>query len=112
MGTTYLPVAITYNIKTQISLCNYETEPLHVATMTTSFSTASKRSKSRTTHTLGLSDRFQIDAVPMPDLRLNLQSVEIPEEWKHLDDEIADQDTSGVHAVIVVGADKADIPSV
>ena len=77
--------------------------------MTTSFSTASKRSKSRTTHTLGLSDRFQIDAVPMPDLRLNLQSIEIPEEWKHLEDEIADQDTAGVHAVIVVGAERAEI---
>ena len=70
---------------------------------------SNKKNKSRTTHVLGLSDRFQIDAVLMPDLRLNLQSIEIPEEWKHLEDEIADQDTAGVHAVIVVGAEKAEI---
>ena len=110
VGSTYLPVAIIYDIEAQMSLCNYETGPLLISTKPATFSTVnSTRGKLRTTHTLGLSDRFQIDAVPIPDLRLNLQSMEIPEEWRHLEDEIADQDTSGVYAQILVGADKATI---
>ena len=52
---------------------------------------------------------FQLDAVLIPNLRLNLQSMEIPEQWQHLEDDFADQDMSDVQAQVLVGADKATI---
>ena len=35
--------------------------------------------------------------------------MEIPEEWRHLEDEFADQDTFDVQAQILIGADMATV---
>ena len=67
----------------------------------------STKAKLRRIHTLTLGGELQLDTVLIPNLQLNLQSMEIPEEWQHMPDEFADQDTFDVHAQILVGADKA-----
>ena len=69
----------------------------------------STKAKLRRVHTLALGDDLQLDAVLIPNLLLNLQSMGVPEEWQHMEDEFADQDTFDVHAQILVGADKATI---
>ena len=114
VGSSYFPVAVIYDTGAQLSLCNYETGPLLISTKpadkrVTISTVNSTKAKLRSIHTLEFSERFQIDAVLIPDLRLNLQSMEIPEEWRHLEDEFADQDTFDVHAQILIGADKATV---
>ena len=69
----------------------------------------STKAKLRRIHTLTLGGELQLDAVLIPNLRLNLQSMKIPEEWQHMVDEFADQDTFDVHAQILIGADKATV---
>ena len=114
VGTTYFPVVIIYDTGAQLSLCNYETGPLLIhskpADKRVTISTVnSTKAKLRRIHTLALGDELQLDAVLIPNLRLNLQSMEVPEKWQHLADEFADQDTFDVHAQILVGADKATV---
>jgi hypothetical protein len=69
----------------------------------------SSKAKLRKIYTLDLGNNLQIDAVLIPNLRLNLHSLEIPAQWQDLEDDFADQDTSDVQAQILVGADKATI---
>ena len=114
IGTTHYPVTLIYDTGAQLSLCNFETGPLLVdskpsdkkITISTINST---RAKLRRVHTLNLGDNIEVDAVLIPNLRLNLQTAVIPEEWQHLEDELADQDNFEVEAQILVGADKATI---
>ena len=113
-GSTYFPVAIVYDTGSQLSLCNYETGPLLVSSKpadkrVTISTVNSTKAKLRRIHMLALGDDFQLDAVLIPNLRLSLQSMDVPEAWQHLSDEFADQDTVDVQAQILVGADKATI---
>ena len=50
-----------------------------------------------------------MDAILIPNLRLNLNSIQIPEPWQQFDDVFADQDHYNVKAQILVGADKSTI---
>ena len=54
-----------------------------------------------------MGNKLNIEAVLIPDLRLNLHSLEIPSQWQDLEDDFADQDTTDVQAQILVGADRA-----
>ena len=69
----------------------------------------SSKAKLRKIYTLDLGNNLQLDAVLIPDLRLNLHSLEIPEQWQDKEEEFADQDTSDVQAQILIGADRATI---
>ena len=114
IGTTYFPVTLIYDTGAQLTLCNFETGPLLTSSKPSdkkiTISTInSTRAKLRRVHTLTLGNNLEIDAVLIPNLRLNLQSAEIPEEWQHMEDEFADQDNFEVQAQILVGADKANI---
>ena len=43
----------------------------------------------------------------IPKMKIQLQQQEIPEVWHELDGTLADQDTYGVSAQILLGADQA-----
>ena len=113
-GSNYFPVAIVYDTGSQLTLCNYETGPLLISSKpadrkVTISTVNSTKAQLRRIHTLTLGDDFQLDAVLIPNLRLHLRSMDIPDVWKHLSDELADQDMVDIQAQILVGADKATI---
>ena len=56
-----------------------------------------------------MGDGIELDAVLIPNLNLNLQSMEIPDDWQNLDKVFSDQDTFNVEAQILVGANKATL---
>ena len=94
-GSNYFPVVIVYDTGSQLSLCNYETGPLLVSSKpadkrVTISTVNSTKAKLRRIHTLALGDDFQLDAVLIPNLRLSLQSMEVPDAWQHLADEFTD----------------------
>ena len=110
----YFPVTLVYDTGAQVSLCNFETGPLLLqsrpADRRVTISTIdSTKAKLRRIHTLTLGDGFEIDAILIPNLYLNLQAMEVPEEWQHIDDIFADQDNFNIQAQILVGADKATL---
>ena len=73
VGAGYFPVTLVYDTGAQVSLCNFESEPLLIrsrpadknATISTIDST---RVKPRKIHTLTLGDKFEIDAILIPSL--------------------------------------------
>ena len=65
----------------------------------------SVKEKLRRIHTLTIGPGLNLDAIIIPKLRLRLHTLEIPEVWEDLDAEWADQDTYGVPAQILLGAD-------
>merc|ERR1711873_215352 len=108
------PIVLIYDTGAQVSLCNFETGPLLVGTKqadrrVTISTVESSKAKLRRIHTLNLGDGYQMDAILIPNLRLNLRSIKIPEPWQHYDDVFADQDHYNVKAQILVGADKSTI---
>jgi hypothetical protein len=114
VGSSHYPVAVIYDTGAQLSLCNYETGPVLISSKpadkrVTIATVNSSKAKLRKIYTLDLGNNLQIDAVLIPNLRLNLHSLEIPVQWQELEDDFADQDTSDVQAQILVGADKATI---
>ena len=50
-----------------------------------------------------------MEAIMIPNMKLWLQAKVIPEEWQDLNGEWADQDTYGVAAQILLGADQATL---
>ena len=50
-----------------------------------------------------------MEAIMIPKLMLYMQTLIIPKEWKYIDSEWADQDTLGVTAQILLGADQATL---
>ena len=67
----------------------------------------SAKAKLRKIYTLSLKKDIKLDAILIPNMRLNMQSMAIPDIWEDLDEEFADQDTTDVKAQILIGADKA-----
>ena len=55
------------------------------------------------------STTIELDAVRIPNLRLRLQTMKIPEEWQNIEEDFADQDTYGIEAQILLGADRATL---
>ena len=105
------PVTVIYDTGSQITICNYEAGPLvigeKIADRRVTISTVnSARAKLRKIYTLSLGDDIKLDAILIPNLNLNLQSMVIPEQWEDLDEDFADQDTSDVRAQILLGADR------
>ena len=105
---------LIYDTGAQVSLCNFETGPLLIeskqADRRVTISTIdSSKAKLRRIHTLDLGDGHKMDAILIPNLRLNLRTINIPEPWQHLDDTFADQDYYNVKAQILVGADKSKL---
>ena len=110
----YYPIVLIYDTGAQVSLCNYETGPVLIqskqADRRVTISTiASSTAKLRTIHTLDLGDGYDMDAILIPKLRLNLRTIDIPDEWQDLDDTFADQDHYNVDAQILVGADRSKL---
>merc|ERR1712240_632147 len=108
----YYPIVLIYDTGAQVSLCNFETGPLLIeskqADRRVTISTIdSSKAKLRRIHTLDLGDRHKMDAILIPNLRLNLRTISIPERWHHIDDTFADQDHYNIKAQILVGADKS-----
>ena len=108
----YYPIVLIYDTGAQVSLCNFETGPVLIeskqADRRVTISTIdSSKAKLRRIHTLDLGEGNEMDAILIPNLRLNLRTINIPEPWQHLDDTFADQDYYNVKAQILVGADKA-----
>ena len=101
------PVTLIYDTGAQITLCNFKTGPLVIDTKLADKKVNSAQAKLRKIYTLTLGDDIQVDAILIPNLHLQLQSMRIPEEWEHLDEEFADQDTFNVGAQILIGADRA-----
>merc|ERR1712240_897464 len=69
----------------------------------------SAKTKLRGIHTLDLGGGQQMDAILIPNLKLNLRTIRIPETWQHTYDTFADQDHDKVKAQILVGADKSTL---
>ena len=108
------PIVLIYDTGAQVSLCNFETGPLLIGTKqadrrVTISTVESSKAKLRRIHTLDLGDGYQMDAILIPNLRLNLRSIKIPEPWQQIDDTFADQDHYNVKAQILVGADKSTL---
>ena len=108
------PIVLIYDTGAQVSLCNFETGPLLIGTKqadrrVTISTVESSKAKLRRIHTLDLGDGHQMDAILIPNLRLNLRTIRIPEPWQHIDDTFADQDHYNVKAQILVGADKSTL---
>ena len=106
------PVTIIYDTGSQLTICNYKARSLVIGEKITDrrvtiATVNSAKTKLRKIYTLSLKEDIKLDAILMPDLDLNLQSMKIPEQWEDLDEEFADQDTSDVRAQILIGADRA-----
>ena len=108
------PVTVVYDTGSQITLCNFKAGPLLVgsklADKKITISTVnSARASIRKIYTLTLGDSIMLDAILIPNLQLHLKSIEIPEEFTHLDEEFADQETFAVGAQILIGADRSKL---
>ena len=108
------PIVLIYDTGAQVSLCNPETNPLLIGTKqadrnVTISTIESAKAKLRGIHTLDLGGGQQMDAILIPNLKLNLRTIRIPEVWQHTYDTFADQDHDNVKAQILVGADKSTL---
>ena len=56
-----------------------------------------------------LNDSWSMEAFMIPTMKLQLQAQIIPEAWQDLNGEWADQDTYGIAAQILLGADQATL---
>ena len=98
----------------QVSLCIYKTEPVLIKSKQadrkiTISTSASSTARLKTIHALDLRDGYDMDAILIPKLRLNLRTIDIPDVWQDLDDTFADQDHYNVDAQILVGADRSKL---
>ena len=106
------PIVIIYDTGSEVSLCNYETGPMVVDTKrgdkkVTISTINSIQAKLRKVYKLKVNDDWSLEAIMIPKMRLRLQRQEIPEIWHELDGTWAEQDTYGVSAQILLGADQA-----
>ena len=67
------------------------------------------QAKLRQVYKLNLTNGWTMEAIMIPKMKLQLQSQIIPEAWQDLNGEWADQDTYGVSAQILLGADQATL---
>ena len=110
----FYPMTIIYDTASQITLCNYETGPLLIkskaADRKVTISTINgAKAKLRSIHTLSISPEIQLEAILIPNLKLELQTLKRPNAWEHLDGEWAEQDAEGTQAQILLGADRANL---
>ena len=61
----------------------------------------------RTVYKLKVSDEWSLEAIMIPKMKLRLQWQEIPNLWHDLEGTWAEQDTYGISAQILLGADQA-----
>ena len=105
------PVVLIYDTGAQVSLCNPETSTLLIETKQTNkkltISTIDGvNSEQREIHTLDLGNGQQMDAILMPTLQLNLETIKTPKVWQHNYKAFTDQNHRTVKAQILVGADR------
>ena len=108
------PIVIIYDTGSEVSLCNYETGPIVSDTKrgnkkVTISTINSIQAKLRQVYKLVLNDGWSMEAIMIPSMKLRLQAQIIPEAWQDLNGEWADQDTYGVAAQILLGADQATL---
>ena len=106
------PIVIIYDTGSEVSLCNYETGPMVVDTKkgnkkVTISTINSIQAKLRKVYKLKVKEDWSLEAIMIPKMKLRLQQQEIPEIWRELDGTWAEQDTYGVSAQILLGADQA-----
>ena len=107
-----MSVVIIYDTGSEVSLCNYETKPI--------VNSAKRERKNITISTinsiqsglmqvckLDLKNGQTIEAIMIPNMKLQLQPQNIPNHWQGLQGTWANQDTYGVTAQILLGADQA-----
>ena len=104
------PIVIIYDTGSEVSLCNYEIGPIVSDTKrgnkkVTISTINSIQVKIRQVYKLALNDGWSMEAIMIPNMRLRLQAQIIPEAWQDLNGEWADQDTYGIVAQILLGAD-------
>ena len=108
------PVVVIYDIGSEVSLCNYETGPIvtdakegnNKVTIST---INSIQAKLRQIYKLKLKDGWSMEAIMIPNMKLQLQPQFIPNRWYDLEGGWTDQDTHGVTAQILLGADQATL---
>ena len=110
--TGMFPVVIIYDTGSEVSLCNYETGPLIVKTKKADKKVTisiinSIQAKHRKVHKVKVKDDWSMEAIMIPKMKLCLQALDIPEVWQKLEGVSAEQDTYGVSAQILLGADQA-----
>ena len=103
-----------YDTRSEVSQCNYESSPVVADTIrgnkkVTISTINSMQAKLRQVYRLNLNDGWTMEAIMIPKMKLRLQSQIIPEAWQDLNGEWADQDTYGVSAQILLGADQATL---
>ena len=99
------PIVIIYDTGSEVLLCNYETGNKKVTISTIN----SMQAKLRQVYKLALNDGWSMEAIMIPNMKLQLQAQIIPEEWQDLNGEWADQEIYGVAAQILLGADQATL---
>ena len=108
------PIVIIYDTGSEVSLCNYKTGPIVSDTKrgnkkVTISTKNSIQANIRQVYKLVLNDSWSMEAIMIPSMRLCLLDQIIPEAWQDLNREWADQDTYGVAAQILLGADHATL---
>ena len=108
------PIVIIYDTGSEVSLCNYETGPIVSETKrgnkkVTISTINSIQAKIRQVYKLTLNDGWSMEAIMIPTMKLRLQAQVIPEAWQDLNGVWADQDTYGITAQILLGANQATL---
>ena len=106
------PIVIIYDTGSEVSLCNYETGPMVVDTRkghkkVTISTINSIQAKLRKVYKLKVKEAWSLEAIMIPKMKIRLRQQEVPEVWRELDGTWAEQDTYGVSAQILLGADQA-----
>ena len=106
------PIVIIYDTGSEVSLCNYEIGPIVSDTKrgnkkVTISTINSIQAKIRQVYRLALNDGWSMEAIMIPNMKLRLQAQVIPQAWQDLNGTWADQDTYGIAAQILLGADQA-----
>ena len=101
---------IIYDTGLEVSLCNYETGPIisntKIGNKKVTISTINSiQAKIRQVYKLMLNDGWTMEAIMIQTMKLRLQAQVIPEAWQDLNGVWADQDTYGIAAQILLGAD-------
>ena len=107
-----MSAVIIYDTGSEISLCNYETEPIVTSAKEERKKIAISTINSVQTRLiqvckLNLKNDQTIEAIMIPNMKLQLQPQNIPNHWQGLEGTWANQDTYGVTAQILLGADQA-----
>ena len=107
-----MSAVIIYDTGLEVSLCNYETVPIVTSVKEESKKIAISTINSVQTRLvqvckLNLKNDQTIEALMIPNMKLQLQPQTIPNHWQGLEGTWANQDTYGVTAQILLGADQA-----